>query len=87
MASAYAFSLGKEKEVALSNARNELKDYIQTMSIIETELEQSMGTLLLQMQGIQGFARLCTGDVFEITIKCGEKQKWKVKGKILKVCI
>lgn len=84
MATAYVISPGKEREVALSSVRNELKDYIQTMSIVETELEQSMGTLLLQMQGIQGFARLCTGDVFEITIKCGEKQKWKCKGKILK---
>ena len=84
MASAYAFSPGKEKEVALSSVRNELKEYIQTMNIVETELEQSMGTFLLQMQGIQGFARLCAGDVFEITIKCGEKQKWKSKGKILK---
>lgn len=84
MATAYAFSPGKEKEVALSSVRNELKEYLQTMSIVESELEQSMGSFLLQMQGIQGFARLCPGDVFEITIKCGEKQKWKCKGKILK---
>ena len=84
MASAYAFSPGKEKEVALSSVRNELKEYLQTMSVVENELEQSMGSFLLQMQGIQGFARLCPGDVFEITIKCGEKQKWKCKGKILK---
>ena len=84
MASAYAFSPGKEKEVALSSVRNELKEYTATMAIVENELEQSMGSFLLQMQGIQGFARLCPGDVFEITIKCGEKQKWKCKGKILK---
>lgn len=84
MASAYAFSPGKEKEVALSSVRNELKEYLQTMNLVEGELEQSMGSFLLQMQGIQGFARLCPGDVFEITIKCGEKQKWKCKGKILK---
>jgi len=80
----YAFSPGKEKEIALSSVRNELKEYIQTMSLVESELEQSMGSFLLQMQGIQGFARLCAGDVFEITIKCGDKQKWKCKGKILK---
>lgn len=54
MAAVYAFSPGKEKDVALSSVRNELKEYIQTMSLVETELEQSMGTFLLQMQGIQG---------------------------------
>lgn len=64
MAAVYAFSPGKEKDVALSSVRNELKEYIQTMSLVETELEQSMGTFLLQMQGIQG--KIANDDAFKM---------------------
>ena len=85
MVSAYSLVPGKEKELAVSSARSELKDCMQQLLQLEQQLEQQMlGTLRLQMQGIQGFARLCAGDQFEITIRCGTRQKWKCRGKILK---
>ncbi|KAL1438605.1 hypothetical protein MTO96_047962 [Rhipicephalus appendiculatus] len=48
-----------------------------------SHLEQLMGTLQFQMRGIQGFARLCAGDVFEISVKHGD-QKWKSRGRVQK---
>ncbi|RWS13978.1 protein kinase pkn/prk1: effector-like protein [Dinothrombium tinctorium] len=84
MAYAYVLSSGKDRDSALSSVRSGFRECTDTLCAIESELESIMGTLLLQMKGIQGFARLCPGDVFEVTIKHGDNQKWKTKGRVLK---
>ena len=84
MGYAYALSPGKERDSALSSIKNGYKEYTETMKKIEHEFEASIGSILIEMKGIQGFARICPKDVFEITIKYGSDQKWKSRGKILK---
>ncbi|XP_067121452.1 rho family-interacting cell polarization regulator 2-like isoform X4 [Centruroides vittatus] len=83
MAQAFVLSPGKERETALNSVRSGYKECVDTLCRLEAELENMIGTLLFQIKGIQGFARLCAGDVFTITIKHGE-QKWKTRGKIQK---
>lgn len=84
MGYAYALSPGKERDSALSSIKIGYKECNENLARIESELESSSGTILIEMKGIQGFARICPGDVFEITVKYGPSQKWKTKGKILK---
>ncbi|CAL4065662.1 unnamed protein product [Meganyctiphanes norvegica] len=83
MAYAYALSPGKEKAAALSNVRSGYKECTETLCALEVQIEQLIGTLTLEMKGIQGFARLCPGDVFEVTLKHGA-QKWKSRGRVCK---
>lgn len=82
MAYAYTLSSGPERSSALSSVRNGYKECTETLCALESRMESMMGTLLLEIKGIQGFARLCPGDVFEITIKHGDNQKRKTRGKI-----
>lgn len=84
MGYAYALSPGRERDAALSSIKIGYKECTENLARIESELESSIGTLLIEMKGIQGFARICPGDVFEITVKYGPSQKWKSRGKILK---
>ena len=84
MAIAYAVSHGKDRDSALASVKSGIKECTETLCSIESKLEMMMGSLHLEMKGMQGFARLCPGDVFEITIKYGDNQKWKTRGKILK---
>lgn len=84
MGYAYALSPGKERKSALSSIKTGFKECTETLKQIETEFESSIGSIMIEMKGIQGFARICPGDVFEITVKYGENQKWKSRGKILK---
>lgn len=84
MAYAYTLSSGPERSSALSSVRTGFKECTETLCSIESRMESMMGTLLLEIKGIQGFARLCPGDVFEITIQHGDNQKRKTRGKILK---
>ncbi|GAB6021524.1 with sequence similarity 65, member A [Chamberlinius hualienensis] len=83
MARAFVLSPGREKESALSNVRSGYKECVETLCWVEGQLEYMMGTLQMEMKGVQGFARLCSGDAFEITIRHGH-QKWKSRGRILK---
>jgi len=81
MGKAYIESLGPERDSALANVRSGFKECNEVMCSLEGQLEPLLGALHIQMKGLQGFARLCPGDVFEITLRHGS-QKWRTKGKI-----
>ncbi|TMS40075.1 hypothetical protein L596_006501 [Steinernema carpocapsae] len=51
-------------------------------SAIENDLFEMLGRVQIDIKAIIGFARLGTGDVFEVTIRHGP-QKWKARGKTL----
>uniref|UniRef100_A0A8K9URT6 Rho family-interacting cell polarization regulator 2 n=1 Tax=Oncorhynchus mykiss TaxID=8022 RepID=A0A8K9URT6_ONCMY len=57
------------------------KEYTENMSTFEVELENLLGEFHIKMKGLAGFARLCSGDQYEIFMRYG-RQRWKLKGKI-----
>lgn len=61
-----------------------IREFIDNIDKIESELESYMGSFLLVVEDIQGFARVCQGDVFEIIIKYGDAQKFKTRISVLK---
>ncbi|GFQ73682.1 rho family-interacting cell polarization regulator 2 [Trichonephila clavata] len=83
MGYAYILSPGKLKDMALQSVKSEFKECTEVMCAYESNLESLMGTLIFEMIGIQGFARICCGDVFEVIIKHGD-QKWKTRGRVIK---
>uniref|UniRef100_A0A915NY94 FAM65 N-terminal domain-containing protein n=1 Tax=Meloidogyne floridensis TaxID=298350 RepID=A0A915NY94_9BILA len=50
------------------------------MGAIEAEACGMLGRLQFHVQAIIGFARICTGDVFEVCIRHGH-QRWRTRGK------
>uniref|UniRef100_A0A915DX97 FAM65 N-terminal domain-containing protein n=1 Tax=Ditylenchus dipsaci TaxID=166011 RepID=A0A915DX97_9BILA len=50
------------------------------MAAIQAEMMGMVGRLHFEVKAIVGFARITSGDVFEITIKHGN-QRWKSRGK------
>lgn len=77
---------GKSKNQTQINSTNRttIKEFIENIDRIEAEFESFMGSFLLAIEDIQGFARVCQGDVFEISIKYGDTQKFKTKISVLK---
>lgn len=67
-----------------NNNKTTIREFIDNINKIEQEFESFMGSFLLAIEDIQGFARVCQGDVFEITIKYGEAQKFKTRISVLK---
>ncbi|XP_043223971.1 rho family-interacting cell polarization regulator 2-like isoform X1 [Amphibalanus amphitrite] len=81
LAAAYSSSSGTQSQRGLSQARSGFKECTDEMCLMEAQLESKMGTLLFELKGIQGFARLCAGDVYEICVRLGS-QEWRCRGTI-----
>ncbi|XP_063400417.1 rho family-interacting cell polarization regulator 2-like isoform X5 [Mytilus trossulus] len=79
---AYTTSPTSQKDT-LSNVKYGMLECIQTMCAIEAQLEAMMGTFHCRIKGMAGFARLCPGDVFDITLRHGS-QKWRSRGRVEK---
>ncbi|KAK7479780.1 hypothetical protein BaRGS_00028960, partial [Batillaria attramentaria] len=82
MALAYSTAPRNRKD-SLTNVKYGYEECAQTLCAIEAQLENMCGTFSCKLKGMAGFARLCPGDVFEVTIRHGP-QKWKSKGRIEK---
>lgn len=83
-AMARAFSTApRNRKDSLTNVKYGYEECAQTLCAIEAQLENMCGTFSCKLKGMAGFARLCPGDVFEVTIRHGP-QKWKSKGRIEK---
>ncbi|XP_076450883.1 rho family-interacting cell polarization regulator 2-like isoform X2 [Babylonia areolata] len=82
MAKAYSTAPRNSKD-SLTNVKYGYEECAQTLCAIEAQLENMCGTFNCKLKGMAGFARLCPGDVFEVTIRHGP-QKWKTKGRIEK---
>ncbi|XP_029682646.1 RIPOR family member 3-like isoform X3 [Takifugu rubripes] len=54
---------------------------LQDISEMERELEILLGELHIKMKGLIGFARLCPGDQYEVTVQLG-RQRWRIRGRI-----
>ncbi|XP_051519850.1 rho family-interacting cell polarization regulator 2-like isoform X2 [Myxocyprinus asiaticus] len=66
---------------SLAEVNRRYKEYTENMSTFEGELENLLGEFHIKMKGLAGFARLCSGDQYEIFMRYG-RQRWKLKGKI-----
>ncbi|XP_071955554.1 rho family-interacting cell polarization regulator 2-like isoform X2 [Antedon mediterranea] len=82
MVRAYSDHARKKKE-PVNEAKSGVKDCTQALCYMEAELEANLGMFLIKIEGIAGFARVCRGDIFEITFKYGQ-QKWKSRCKVEK---
>ncbi|XP_036394874.1 rho family-interacting cell polarization regulator 2-like [Megalops cyprinoides] len=66
---------------SLAEVNRRYKEYSENMSTFESELENLLGEFHIKMRGLAGFARLCSGDQYEVFMRYG-RQRWKLKGRI-----
>ncbi|XP_041759508.1 rho family-interacting cell polarization regulator 2-like isoform X4 [Coregonus clupeaformis] len=71
----------KASRESILEVNRRYKEYTENMSTFEVELENLLGEFHIKMKGLAGFARLCSGDQYEIFMRYG-RQRWKLKGKI-----
>jgi hypothetical protein len=83
LATALVSHLTRQSKTTLLEVKAERKEVVEQMCKIEDSLEQLMGSFYVKVVGLVGFARLCSGDVFEAKLQMGE-QKWKSKCKVQK---
>ncbi|XP_042740812.1 RIPOR family member 3 isoform X4 [Lagopus leucura] len=79
-----AFSLSpstKASRESLVELYKNFQECTEDMCFIEGALEVHLGEFHLKMKGLVGFARLCPGDQYEVSVRLG-RQKWRLKGKI-----
>ncbi|KAJ8415804.1 hypothetical protein AAFF_G00403610 [Aldrovandia affinis] len=71
----------KSSRESLAEVSRRYKEYSENMSSFEDELENLLGEFHIKMRGLAGFARLCSGDQYEVFMRYG-RQRWKLKGRI-----
>ncbi|XP_064202986.1 rho family-interacting cell polarization regulator 2-like isoform X1 [Anguilla rostrata] len=71
----------KSSRESLAEVNRRYKEYSENMSSFEDELENLLGEFHIKMRGLAGFARLCSGDQYEVFMRYG-RQRWKLKGRI-----
>ncbi|KAM7003108.1 rho family-interacting cell polarization regulator 1 [Tautogolabrus adspersus] len=81
MVKAYTSPVSKEAKESLTEANKGYKEYTENMCVLENELENQLGEFHIKMKGLAGFARLCSGDQYEIFMRYG-RQRWKLRGRI-----
>ncbi|OXB52876.1 UNVERIFIED_CONTAM: hypothetical protein H355_004874, partial [Colinus virginianus] len=66
-----AYSTGspgsREARESLAEASKGYREYTENMCRLESEMESQLGEFRVRMKGLIGFARLCTGDRYEVT--------------------
>ncbi|KAJ8288146.1 hypothetical protein COCON_G00008050 [Conger conger] len=71
----------KSSRESLAEVNRRYKEYSENMSSFEDEMENLLGEFHIKMCGLAGFARLCSGDQYEVFMRYG-RQRWKLKGRI-----
>ncbi|KAK1875717.1 Rho family-interacting cell polarization regulator 1, partial [Dissostichus eleginoides] len=69
MVKAYTTSVSsKEAKESLAEANKGYKEYTENMCMLENDLENHLGEFHIKMKGLAGFARLCAGDQYEVSL-------------------
>nr|XP_033771042.1 RIPOR family member 3 isoform X2 [Geotrypetes seraphini] len=80
----HAFSLHpttKASRESLIELYRNFQECTEDMCLIEGALEVHLGEFHIKMKGLVGYARLCSGDQYEVLVRLG-RSRWKLKGKI-----